>query len=170
MSTQALKVLVLAVLAVASLSACEAMDSILGKSKNPPDEFTVYQRAPLSIPPEFSLRPPEPGAPRPQNRSARGRAETALMGTASQRPANMTPGTQLLLEQAGAFDVEPQIRLAVNEETEKLAKDDQNITRKIMFWSKDGEYGQVIDAEAEAQRIKEGEAMGQSLNTIIRRK
>ncbi len=35
-----------------------------------PDEFAVESRAPLTIPPEFDLRPPQPGAPRPQERLA----------------------------------------------------------------------------------------------------
>jgi hypothetical protein len=41
-----------------------------------PDEFAVARQAPLVIPPDFSLRPPQPGAPRPQD--AGGPAQQAL--------------------------------------------------------------------------------------------
>ena len=34
-------------------------------SKRAPDEFAVVRRAPLIVPPDFDLRPPDPGAPRP---------------------------------------------------------------------------------------------------------
>ena len=34
-----------------------------GPGQAPPDEFQVVRRAPLILPPDYSLRPPEPGAP-----------------------------------------------------------------------------------------------------------
>lgn len=44
--------------------------------RNRPDEFAVARQAPLVIPPDFSMRPPQPGAPRPQD--AGGPAQQAL--------------------------------------------------------------------------------------------
>ena len=52
--------------AVAFLSGCEETKRALGQTKEGPDEFAVYQRAPLSLPPEYGLKPPNPGADRPQ--------------------------------------------------------------------------------------------------------
>jgi Protein of unknown function (DUF3035) len=43
-----------------------------------PDEFAVESRAPLTIPPEFDLRPPQPGAPRPQDVTAAERAKRVI--------------------------------------------------------------------------------------------
>ena len=43
-----------------------------------PDEFAVESRAPLTIPPEFALRPPQPGAPRPQEITAAERAKRVI--------------------------------------------------------------------------------------------
>jgi Protein of unknown function (DUF3035) len=43
-----------------------------------PDEFAVESRAPLTIPPEFNLRPPEPGAPRPQEESTEKQAQQII--------------------------------------------------------------------------------------------
>lgn len=50
----------------------------MGLSPSAPDEFAVESRAPLTIPPEFDLRPPQPGAPRPQEVSAAERARKAI--------------------------------------------------------------------------------------------
>ena len=34
-----------------------------GLTRDAPDEYTVTTRAPLSMPPDYNLRPPRPGAP-----------------------------------------------------------------------------------------------------------
>jgi len=43
-----------------------------------PDEFAVESRAPLTIPPEYDLRPPQPGAPRPQEGTAADKARKVI--------------------------------------------------------------------------------------------
>ncbi len=45
-----------------------------------PDEFAVQRQAPLVIPPDFALAPPEPGAPRPAEGTASQQALEALFG------------------------------------------------------------------------------------------
>ena len=69
----------------------------------PPDEFTVTTRAPLSMPPDFSLRPPRPGASRPQELSERQQAEATLSPSAALggTPAGTSPGQQSLVAAAG---------------------------------------------------------------------
>src|SRR5665213_3042937 len=72
-------------------------------TRDSPDEFTVVTRAPLSMPPDFSLRPPQPGAERPQEQSDRSLAESALVPeSALGGPAvGMTPGQAALVRDAG---------------------------------------------------------------------
>lgn len=71
-------------LAVACLSAslllpgCTGFERAIGMEKVTPDEFAVESRAPLTIPPEFDLRPPQPGAPRPQEASAADQAKKVI--------------------------------------------------------------------------------------------
>jgi len=62
---------------VLTLSAC----SIFDHDRTGPDEYNVSPSAPLVMPPDFSLRPPEPGAARPQEVRAEDKAKQALLGT-----------------------------------------------------------------------------------------
>lgn len=56
-----------------------------------PDEFAVARQAPLVIPPDFSMRPPQPGAPRPQDSGgASQQALDALFGGTVARSASET--------------------------------------------------------------------------------
>jgi len=56
-----------ALLAILLVSGCSQIKNITGKAKNPPDEFAVVQRPSLVVPPDFSLSPPVPGEPSPQD-------------------------------------------------------------------------------------------------------
>lgn len=62
-----------------------------------PDEFAVARQAPLVIPPDYALVPPQPGAPRPQDTAASTQAMQALFGG----PAPRSATERLTLEQAG---------------------------------------------------------------------
>ncbi|MBK5955442.1 hypothetical protein CCR92_15760, partial [Rhodospirillum rubrum] len=50
-----------ALLAPLALSGCSNAKKSLGLDRQPPDEFKVVTRAPLAMPPDFNLRPPQPG-------------------------------------------------------------------------------------------------------------
>ena len=66
------------------LTACGTVRETLGIEANTgPDEFDVATAPPLSIPPDFNLRPPEPGAPRPQNINPADTARELLTGSAA---------------------------------------------------------------------------------------
>ena len=54
--------LLLVAAGAASLGACGS-GGIMNRER--PDEFAVQRQAPLVVPPDFSLTPPVPGAPRP---------------------------------------------------------------------------------------------------------
>src|SRR5580704_16041823 len=78
-------------------SGCGNLSSLtrtFGLTHEAPDEFTVVTRAPLSMPPDFTLRPPQPGAARPQEQSDRSLAESALVPDAAlgSAPAGVSPG------------------------------------------------------------------------------
>ena len=61
-----------------ALPGCSDMRQALGMDRTGPDEFAVESRAPLLIPPDFNLRPPQPGAARPQEITAAERARRVI--------------------------------------------------------------------------------------------
>ncbi|WP_448500965.1 DUF3035 domain-containing protein [Sphingomonas sp.] len=72
------------------LSACGRS----GLNRNRPDEFAVARQAPLVIPPDFALVPPQPGAPRPQDVAPSQQALDALFGGPAQRSASEAAALQ----------------------------------------------------------------------------
>ena len=74
-----------------ALSGCTGFKRAIGLDPTMPDEFEVVQRAPLTIPPDFDLRPPKPGAPRPQEVSADKLAREDLDKAGPGKPGNEAP-------------------------------------------------------------------------------
>jgi hypothetical protein len=64
---------------------------IVGLDQVGPDEFAVESRAPLTIPPEFDLLPPQPGAPRPQEASSADRARKVIDTAGPGEPGKQAP-------------------------------------------------------------------------------
>src|SRR5438067_2134766 len=60
------------------LPGCTGVRRAIGLENVGPDEFAVESRAPLTIPPDFDLRPPQPGAARPQEVPAAERARRVV--------------------------------------------------------------------------------------------
>lgn len=69
---------------VLALSGCGSVRETFGMDQTGPDEFDVTTAPPLSIPPDFTLRPPEPGAPRPQVANPQNTARELLTGAGSE--------------------------------------------------------------------------------------
>jgi hypothetical protein len=75
--------LILALSASAMLSACGGSSGLFNRDR--PDEFAVQRQLPLVVPPDFSLTPPQPGAPRPANSNSQSQTLDALFGGQSPR-------------------------------------------------------------------------------------
>ncbi|OXE37125.1 MAG: beta-barrel assembly machine subunit BamF [Phenylobacterium zucineum] len=134
-----------AVLCAAGLAGCASTQEALGMSKVVPDEFRVVSKAPLVVPPDYALRPPAPGEPRPQELQPESAARTALLG---QRQAeDRSGGETLLVTKAGADKADPLIRFVVDDENGDIAHKDKSFSDKVMFWKK-GTATPVISASA----------------------
>ena len=86
------------------LAGCsDGLTRTFGLTRDAPDEYTVTTRAPLSMPPDYNLRPPRPGAARPQEQSERQQAEEALVPQLAlgAPQGNTSPGQAALLQEAG---------------------------------------------------------------------
>lgn len=165
---------------VLALGACEDTRKMLGFDKRAPDEFSVYSRAPLSLPPNYNLRPPAPGEARPQETAPSTEAEQALRGrrpgAVEEQPApeGSSAGVRALLRQTGGLTAQPNIRVVVNEEAAALVQENERVTDKILFWRTPEPPGTVVNAEKENQRIRENQALGKPVTEgetpIIQRK
>src|SRR5690606_11132096 len=69
----------------AALLASCGTSGVLNRDR--PDEFAVQRQAPLIVPPDFDLTPPQPGAPRPTEGTAAQQALDALFGGPAPRSA-----------------------------------------------------------------------------------
>ena len=83
----------------AMLAGCSGgVQESLGLKKKAPDEFAVVRNAPLSLPPNFSLRPPKPGAVGEGREPQRDLARALLVG----RSATSQNSSQLVATRAQA--------------------------------------------------------------------
>ena len=155
-----------------ALASCDSVRKSLGGGKNAPDEFVVFKRPPLSLPPEYGLRPPAPGVSRPQKISPTDQAREAILGKNAVRPDATTktantgsPGLQALITRTGADKAEPGIRRLINQESSVLADEDQLFVNKLIFWVDDKSTpGIVVDAKQEQKRIMSNQALGKPIN------
>jgi hypothetical protein len=122
------------ILAGVGLCGCGTATKVLGGG-SAPDEFRVVAKAPLIVPPDYSLRPPRPGEPRPAELQPESAARTALLG---QRLAEQrSEGEKILVAKAGADRADPLVRYVVDDEFGDLAHKDRTFADKVMFWRKE---------------------------------
>ena len=147
-----------------TLSGCGEVRNALGYDKKPPDEFAVVARAPLSVPPNFALRPPEPGAQRPQEPPKRHGARDLIVKNtgAAKGPETTSDGTIRRLLRTD--EAEPGIREIVNRETAAFVYEDEFLIDKVLFWKPKPPRGIVVDAEQEKKRLQENAALGKKIN------
>ncbi len=157
----------LPVLAI-GLSACngDELSRTFGITRDTPDEFTVTTRAPLSMPPDFALRPPRPGAPRPQEETAPQAAEAALVpqsALAGSQTGDTSAGQQALVAAAGP-PAPANIKARIDQEA-SLDQPSESLVDRLEFWKKPPLPGVVVDPTKEAQRLRQNAALGQSVET-----
>jgi hypothetical protein len=149
--------------AALGLAACSGDDLTrnFGMTRDAPDEFTVTTRAPLSMPPDFSLRPPQPGASRPQEQSTSDSAQATLTGGDSLAAPAPTPGTTpgeaALLAAAGP---PPPGDIRAKVDADAVKGGDRTLTETLLFWQTPPKPGTVVDPTQEAARLHENAALG----------
>ena len=159
---------------VIALTGCEETKRVFGKTKEAPDEFAVYRRAPLSLPPDSDLRPPTPGVSRPQVVNPRDQARAALGLSAkktdkvdlskSEDITRLSNGERALLALTGANKANPQIRKLVEEKTADLYETNETFIDKMVFWRSKNK-GVALDPQKELKRIREAQSLGKPLNS-----
>lgn len=143
-----------ALLSLLVLAGCSGARDRLGLSKATPDEFAVVRRAPLEMPPDYALRPPRPGAPRPQEQAAVDAARAAVLGQTDQS-GGTSAAESALIRTTGATNVPSNIRAKVDAEASEDSDGDVSVLKKIAgIGGEATPEGKAIDPVAEAARLK----------------
>lgn len=116
-----------------TLSAC----SSTGGSRSP-DEFRVVTKAPLTVPPEYKLRPPVAGNALPAEVDEKRADIATAFGTNIGK--NASASEKELVRLAGANAVSPMVRNQVDYDETKTIRKSSSVADKVLFWRK-GENG-----------------------------
>jgi hypothetical protein len=150
--------LVALVAACAAVSGCGGFRQAIGVEKVAPDEFRVVTRAPLTLPPDYALRPPRPGDPRPQELRPDGAARAAVFG--QDVGAGASAGEQAIIARAGASAVDPSIRAQVDLEGAALVRKPESFANTIIGFQGAAQAAQPLsDPAAEEQRLAQQESV-----------
>ncbi|MHA6289108.1 DUF3035 domain-containing protein [Maricaulis sp. CAU 1757] len=146
--------LLVAAAASLALTGCSGVSRALGAEKVTPDEFRTVTIAPLTVPPEYNLRPPRPGEPRPEEIYPDQQARLALLGSSAAFEGS--DAEALLVARAGGGEADPFIRSIIDGETAGVVRKSRSFADQVLFW-RDGAYRPVgdatpLDASEEAER------------------
>lgn len=134
-----------AAIAATGATACSSMST--------PDEFRVVRKAPLTVPPEYNLRPPTPGSSRPQELSSEAQARIAVFG--SDYAQNASEGEKLFIKAAGGDAVDRSVRSAVDYDNAQILRKSRNFADAILNFGKPAVGSEpVLDPAAEAERLR----------------
>ncbi|MEO1399071.1 MAG: DUF3035 domain-containing protein [Pseudomonadota bacterium] len=97
---------------------------------NSPDEFRVVKKAPLVIPPEYSLRPPEAGAGTPFEVDESRAGTASAFGTDIGQNASAVE--RALVAAADANAVSPVIRQQVDWEEANVIRKSQSVSDRVV--------------------------------------
>jgi len=145
-----------------ALSACGGgnadVKEKLGLKVPPPDEFSVVTRAPLAVPPDYTLRPPRPGAERPNELSVREEARKTVFGVSDVQTTTRTTTTESasgdFMNKLGATQSDPNIRESLNTEIRAMDKKEQPVAERMLFWKEKEVPGKTIDPVEEQKRLQ----------------
>jgi hypothetical protein len=117
------------------VSGCTDVKRAIGLEKTSPDEFAVESRAPLEMPPDFDLRPPQPGASRPQEKSPDKLARQAIEQAVPGEPGKQAPDFRL----RRAEDALPDIGAPSRQTADPSGVvGDQSLSKKLLDYQSTG--------------------------------
>jgi hypothetical protein len=153
-----------------ALSGCDSIRSAAGITKQTPDEFAVVTKAPLTIPPDYNLRPPKPGAVPTNQTSPTGAAQAALYGNDDAANPDSVTGNysqveKTLLAQAGAVNADHSIRQQIASDEKSMQGADEGFTDKLLFGGPTDSSDKPVDADAENQKASDATKAGTQMNT-----
>jgi hypothetical protein len=124
------------------LAGCSDFKKSIGLEPGMPDEFAVESRAPLTIPPEFDLRPPTPGAPRPQEKSADQQAKDVMAEAGPGEPGNKASDFRLRRTEDGLPDIGARSGQAPDP---NAAVADRSLSGKLLDYGNTGDDSAAVE-------------------------
>ncbi len=143
----------------------------LGFSKKSPDEFMVISHPPLSVPPEFGLRPPEMVTSTTTQSTTEKEAEEIIYGQkAKVRSSNISKGEQNLLNNAGTNQANSNIRQELLEDEKRHTVEQMENKEEEEGWFDRMIYSvapkkrdPIVDTDQEEERIDQNKQEGKPL-------
>ena len=150
------KLLLLSVAVTALVACSQDVREDLGIANTAPDEFSVVTRAPLSVPPDYALRPPRPGTSRPMEISTRDDARQTVFGVEDVDQSGAVRAgaadADSFLGKIGASQADPNIRDVLDSED---PVDNRTTAERLLFMSPKKGEGTPIDPKEELERLKD---------------
>ena len=132
---------ILAVGAAALLASCAGGPRDPGINDSQQDEFRVVTKAPLTVPPDFSLRPPAAGQAMPAEVDPERAPVTAFGSTIGQ---NASASERALVVAASAQAVSQVIRSQIDYEEADMIRKNQSFADRVLFWRPDDEEARAV--------------------------
>lgn len=142
------------VLGCVLMTGCDETKRALGYERKSPDAFKSYTRQPLYMPPNYALRPPKPGAERPQEKKPSEAAKNALFG---EEKDNLSSSPHSDAEKDLLSNVGPRekdIRDIVDKEADQEKPAETSLRNVLGLSKKKESQGDIIDPIAESERLK----------------
>ena len=148
------------------LNSCGGVKEKIGIIKKAPDEFQVYESKPLSVPPNFELRPPAEGEILTNEND-----ENIIFSDENNIDKNLTLSDEILLISLGEKEIEKNIRKIINDEN-SIQEVDKSLLDKIInfepiFEGKKNKESEIINAVEEKKRIEDLKSDIKSIETNL---
>lgn len=149
--------LLIAILTIISGCAGKRISEIIGYRKTPPDEFSVAPTPSLTLPPDYTLKPPQQAG-----------ASAPSINTSGQASSNakMSHSEAKLLQSLDAQAAQDSVRASIDRETREL---DSQRGRSFFDWlsgrdSAENQSESVVDPTAEAERLRRLQTSGDTVS------
>ena len=133
---------ILSLVGVVAVAGCTDFKKSIGLEQTMPDEFAVESRAPLTIPPDFDLRPPTPGAPRPQEKSADQQAKDVMAEAGPGEPGNKASDFRLRRSEDGLPDIGAR---SAQTPDPNAAVADRSLSNKLLGYGSTGDNSAAVE-------------------------
>ena len=136
----------------AVVTSCDQTRHALGLERSQPDEFTVLERPPLSVPPSLHLKPPVTRKTgEAEARAIRQKAENLVL---KPKPSfgTQSAAETTLLQKAGTDQAQTNVREMIDQET-NVDKSAEDLGQKLLFWQDPKPQGDVIDPVEERKKL-----------------